>query len=58
MLERETSDVERRAASDRKRVTTKSDNRYLKHMSLFSHHVSTFDLKVSVESECGVNLSA
>ena len=57
-LERETGDVQRRAGSRRKRVTIKSQDRYLKRMSLNNRHASAPDLKVQFENACGVNLSA
>ena len=53
-LERETSSVQRRAGSRRKRVTTKSQDRYLKRMSLNNRHASAPDLKVQFENACGL----
>ena len=57
-LKCETVDVEKRDRSGRKRVTTKSDNRYLKHVSIHNHYASASDLKVRYEKECCVSLSA
>ena len=47
-LEREANDVQRRAGSGRKRVTTKSQDRYLKRMSLNSRHANAPSLKVQL----------
>ena len=57
-LERETGDVQRRAGLGRKRVTTKSQNQYLKRMSLNNRHVSAPDLKIQFENTCSVSLRA
>lgn len=57
-LERETGDVQRRAGSGRKRVTTKCQDRYLKRMSIKNRHASAPDLKVQLENACGVSVSA
>ena len=57
-LELETGDVQRRAGSRRKRVTTKSQDRYLKRMSLNNHHGSAPDIKVQFENTCCVSSSS
>ena len=49
-LERETGDTQRRAGSGRKRVTTKSQDRYLKRMSFNNRRASVPDLKVQFEN--------
>ena len=55
-LERETSDVRKKAGSGQKRIITKSDALYLKSF-LHNHHASAPNLKVRFEEKC-VNLSA
>ena len=57
-LERETGDVQKRAGSRRKRITIKSQDRYLKRVSLNNRHASASDLKVQFENDCAVSLSA
>ena len=57
-LERESVDVKRRAGSGKRSVTTKSQDRYLKRMSLNNRRTSAPDLKVKFENACGVSLSA
>ena len=52
-LKGETGDVQRR-----KRVTTKSQDQYLKWMSLNNNHASAPDLNVQFENACGFNLRA
>ena len=56
-LERKTGSVESRAGSGRKRVSTKSNDRYLKCLSLRNSHESASDLKVRFKTEFYVNLS-
>ena len=56
-LERETGDVKGKAESRRKRVTTKSQDQYLKRMSVNNRHASAPDLKVQFENACSVSLS-
>ena len=53
-FERNTDNVQRRARSERKRVTTKSQDRYSKGMSLNNRHASALDLKVQFENACGL----
>ena len=57
-LERKKGDVQRRTGSGRKRVTIKSQNRYLKRMSLNNPHACAPDLKLQFENAFRVSLSA
>lgn len=54
----ETGDVRIKALSSRKRVTTRSENRYLKFMYLRNRHTRSPVLNVESENVFGVNLSA
>ena len=56
-LERESSEVQKRALLERKRVTTKSQDQYLNRMSLNNCRADVPDLKVQFENACGVSLS-
>lgn len=57
-LKRETVDVERRAGSVPKMVTTTSEDRYLKRKCLRNCHTSAPDLKVEFANACDVNIGA